>query len=185
MSAVYKLITTRATLNDIAWIEHWASPSNYPLVPFTNYKQTHEDGVISVLVEEATTWADISTRINELRPDIKAWLLSKVSDLILIDSATSNAPFYISDIMLNSNITVIENYLTNPELNTTIPFWNPFVLTSTITHTCDSVATMAHQYNTVYSRELADIRALAASLNNTIVEEFYDNGVKIDTPAGL
>ena len=170
MSAVYKLITTRPTLNDVFWTESNKVLPNALLLPTFAKPLIDNSTVISIILEEAITWNDIASRIDELRPDIKDWLLSKSDEIILTQT---------TEVELDPTKTVIDNFLTNVELSSTIPAQNPFALTLTITHTFDSIETLAVQYNNLISR-ITDIVNLSAGINNIIIEEFYNDGVLIN-----
>ena len=168
MSAVYKHITTRPTLNDIFWPEVWKSTR--PLAPAIIIPSVDGTTVISVTAEEAITWDEIASRIDELRPDIKTWLISNTNELI---STPADMVFF------DPSKTVIDNFLTNPEFNGTSPSYNPFSLTLTIIHTFDSIESLARHYHTLQP-SLTEIFNLSAGINNTIIEEFYNEGVLIN-----
>jgi hypothetical protein len=169
MSAVYKHITTRPTLNDIFWPEVWQSTK--PLAPAITAPLIDGTTVISVIEEEeAITWDEIASRIDELRPDIKTWLISNTNELI----ATPD-----DMVFFDPSKTVIDNFLTNPDFSGTRPFYNPFSLTLTTIHTFDSIESLVSHYNTLLP-DLTEIFNLSAGINNTIIEEFYNEGVLIN-----
>ena len=171
MSAVYKHITTRPTLDDIFWTEVWRNTR--PLVPVIHQKPIVDNNtVISVITDpaEAITWGEIANRIDELRPDIKAWLLSKTNELI---STPADMVFF------DPSKTVIDNFVTNPEFSDTMPSYNPFSLTFTIIHTFSSIEVLTENFN-LLSAALSEIVALAVSQGSTITEEFYNNGVLVN-----
>jgi hypothetical protein len=168
MSAVYKHITTRPTLDDIFWPEVWRNTR--PLVPSITAPVVDNSTVISVTEEEAITWGEIASRIDEIRPDLKVWLLSKTNELI---STPDDMVFF------DPTNTVIDNFVTNPEFSGTRPNYNPFSLTFTTIHTFSSIEVLTEHYN-LLSAELSEIAALAVSQGSTITEEFYNNGILIN-----
>jgi hypothetical protein len=123
---------------------------------------------------EQITWQEISDRIDELRPDIKEWLLSRSTNAISINSINQ------TDEYLDYGSNVIDNFLNNVKFKDTKPNYNPFSLTYTVIHTYNDVEELSYQYNVEYRERLDAVIALAASLNNTIVEEFYVDDVQIN-----
>ena len=170
MSAVYKLIATRPTLNDVFWIET-AEAGMYPISVEVITDQTTDCALHYV---EQITWQEISDRIDELRPDIKEWLLSRSSNVIHINSSTQVYEY------LDYDSTVIDNFLNHTKFKNTKPNYNPFSLTHSIIHTYNDANELSYQYNVEYRERLDAVFALAASLNNTIVEEFYVDDVQIN-----
>lgn len=170
MSAVYKLITTRSTLNDIFWIEN-SEAGMYPITVAVTTDQTID---CACHYDEQITWQEISDRIDELRPDIKEWLLSRSSNAIHMNSSSQ------LDEYLDYDSTVIDNFLNHAKFADTKPNYNPFSLTHTIIHTYNDASELSYQYNVEYRERLEAVIALAASVNNTIVEEFYVDGVLIN-----
>lgn len=170
MSAVYKLIATRPTLNDVFWIEN-AEAGMYPISVEVITDQTADCAMHYV---EQITWQEISNRIDELRPDIKEWLLSHSSNAIHLNSSIELNEY------LDYDNTVIDNFLNNAKFQNTKPNYNPFSLTHSVIHTYNDANELSYQYNVEYRDRLDAVMLLATTLNNTIVEEFYVNGVQID-----
>jgi hypothetical protein len=170
MSAVYKLIATRPTLNDVFWIEN----SEAGMYPISVEAITNQTADCAMQYAEQITWQEISDRIDELRPDIKEWLLSRSSNVIHLNSSTQ------VDEYLDYDSTVIDNFLNHTKFKNTKPNYNPFSLTHSIIHTYNDANELSYQYNVEYRDQLDAVMSLATTLNNTIVEEFYVNGVQIN-----
>ena len=175
MSAVYKLIATRPTLNDVFWIEN----KELGMYPITVSAKTDQTFDCAMYYAEQTTWQEILDRIDELRPDIKDWLLSHSTTEIVLSYTTNEGNTDVSVEYLDYNNTVIDNFVNNEKFTGTIPNYNPFSLTHSVIHTYNDVNELSYQFNVEYRERLDAVIALAATLNNTITEEFYVDGVQI------
>jgi len=161
MTAVYKIKFTRPSLDD-----------NF-LFDFLNYPESEEPATLPTPIaelpgldvtastlpsnldvfyptyEEKILTRDIYSRLSELRADLKDHVLSNWND--------------------GDN-----DWLIQTEWSP----WNPFSLTHTLVFTFDTFANLVTSYNMNSTDDVTNGFVNAAKrVNNTISEEFYDNGV--------
>lgn len=161
MTAVYKTITTRPSVNDLFYFE-------VDVVGFAcqlNELHAEAAGLIALgTYEEVITPQEVKDRKSELasiRPDLVE-LLWPAEDECLIDLVLDPShPFY-----------------QGPK----DPLFNPFVTTRTAYWTFDSLENLKTYYETVLSDSAADnitgLLALVAQYGNTIKEKVFVDGVE-------
>lgn len=170
MSVMYKVTLTRPNLTSLFAYE--AMPSRTPepqglghySANFGFLSDAIQTGFVSCDYAEAISWADVTSRKNELRPDLKSWYDTNSADNFASDTATFG----------------------------TGPDFNPFSLTFTIQITYDTqehlvagVTKLMEKMGGSVATAKAEFTQALADTGNTVLEETFDNGVKISNLISL
>jgi len=168
MAVTYKQIFTKPTSNDIWFFEQGIN--GFAVEPGAAEDQLHPlyvgcTGLLSMGYEETISWAEIVSRKAELRPD-----LAQIADQSYTVDINGTP---VTDTYLNLMVRYAYRQ----------PTHNPFVNTWTRYANFDTMENMQAGYLKYFpDAELAQLKTFLSTVNNTMVEQFYDNGTEISFP---